>query len=441
MGNETNNAIVPRLRFPEFQDAGEWESMQLSKLGQTFGGLTGKSANDFDSGKPYVTYKQIFNDSRVDVSKCGFVTIATNENQNSLQYGDVLFTMSSETPDEIGYASVVLEILDEPIYLNSFCFAFRPFCLNSLRPEFSRYLFHSPIYRKTISELAQGITRYNISKTNFSNLELPIPSKTVEQNKIADCFFSIDDIITTQTQKIEVLKAHKKGLMQQLFPEKGETVPKLRFSEFQNKGEWREKTLGNFIESYRGGAPLTPSDFVTNSNYEIIPKKAINEGMWLNIENSTYCTEEFYKNNEQSVVDKTHLITTLRDLVPTGPTIGYIVKYNSEKIYILAQGVYGIKLKDTLVPDFLIHFSNTNKYRKLINAIMVGSTQVHVRNGDFFKIPICIPSRKEEQQKIANCLSSLDDLITAQSRKIETLKAHKKGLMQQLFPNTNDAYK
>ena len=103
-------------------------------------------------------------------------------------------------------------------------------------------------------------------------------------------------------------------------------VPKLRFPEFRGSGEWESAKIGDFIESYKGGAPLTPSDFINNSHYEVIPKKAITEGMWLkmDINNPTYCKECFYKSNLQSVVDSDYLITTLRDLVPSGPNIGYI---------------------------------------------------------------------------------------------------------------------
>jgi len=215
--------------------------------------------------------------------------------------------------------------------------------------------------------------------------------------------------------------------------EKRELKPKLRFSEFID--DWRIAKIGDFVESYKGGAPLTPSDFLPYSNYEVIPKKAISEGMWLKIdvEKPTYCKESFYKENLQSVVDNTYLITTLRDLVPSGPSIGYVVKYASKKNYILAQGVYGLKPNKTIIPDFLIHFSNTGKYRKMMQSVMVGSTQVHIRNGVYLDLSISVPIL-EEQQNIADCLSSIGDRITAETQKLDTLKAHKKGLMQQLFP-------
>ncbi len=208
---------VPEWRFPEFRDKGEWAKKTLGTIGQTVNGLSGKSGDDFGTGKPFVTYKQVFDCAWIDFSKCGRVKIVADERQNTLQRGDILFTTSSETPDEVGYASVLLNTPSEATYLNSFCFSLRPNCLQTLRSEFSCFLFHSPIYRKSVAVLAQGSTRFNISKSAFLKLCLPIPTEK-EQKKIASCLFSLDELITTQAKKIDTLKTHKKGLMQGLFP-------------------------------------------------------------------------------------------------------------------------------------------------------------------------------------------------------------------------------
>lgn len=271
--------------------------------------------------------------------------------------------------------------------------------------------------------------------------EIPIPfiENPKEQQKIASCLSSLDELLIAQKEKLELLKNHKKGLMQNLFPQEGETVPKFRFPEFENDGDWEEKIIGDFIESHKGGASLTPSDFVTQSTFEVIPKKAITAGGWLKLDklNPTYCSELFFNNNHQSIIDNSYLVTTLRDLVPSGPSIGYIVQYTGKNKMILAQGVYGLKVKKEILPEFLVQYSNTTHYRKLINAAMVGSTQVHIRNGEFFKIPITV-SLVDEQRKITSCLASLDRLISAQREKIDSLEFYKKGLMQGLFPKINN---
>ncbi|MCY1703696.1 restriction endonuclease subunit S [Deinococcus sp. SL84] len=207
---------VPRLRFPEFAEAGEWKEKRLGDIAQTLGGLTGKAGKDFGSGSPFVTYKQVFDYSSVDFSKCALVKVEDGERQNALEFGDILITMSSETPEEVGYASVVLQSPQQNTYLNSFCFLLRPM-KEEIDAGFSKYLFHSPPYRKAVVVLAQGVTRFNISKNRFLDLRLALPPLP-EQQHIAATLSSLDDLITAQADKIAALQEFKRGLMQGLFP-------------------------------------------------------------------------------------------------------------------------------------------------------------------------------------------------------------------------------
>lgn len=213
-------------------------------------------------------------------------------------------------------------------------------------------------------------------------------------------------------------------------------VPKLRFRDDDGLEfpSWHAKKIGDFVTSHKGGAPLKPSDFIKEGSFEVIPKKAISSGGHLNLDKAepTYCTADFFEKNQRSVVDKNYLITTLRDLVPSGPSIGYIVKFNNAKKYILAQGVYGIKISDVLLDKFLIQYSNTDNYRVLMQTMMVGSTQVHIRNSDFFKTRFCVPCL-DEQTKIANFLTAVDEKITHLTQKYDLLTQYKKGVMQKIF--------
>ena len=208
--------------------------------------------------------------------------------------------------------------------------------------------------------------------------------------------------------------------------------PKLRFKGFD--GDWNKNTIGNFVLNYKGGASLTPADFVEYSDCEVIPKKAISSGGLLQLDKvvPTFCTLEFFNSNQNYIVDSEYLITTLRDLVPSGPSIGYIVKYESNKKYILAQGVYGFRIKNDLNRDFLIQFSNTSKFRLHMQSIMVGSTQVHIRNQDYFSTELYTPSLIE-QTKIASFLSAVDEKISQLTKKHELLSQYKQGMMQKLF--------
>lgn len=208
----------PEIRFPEFIGTKEWTPKQLGFIGETFGGLSGKSAEDFGTGKPFVTYKQVFNSSEIDFSECALVQVSENEVQNSLQYGDILVTMSSETPDEVGYTAVVTNKNIPECYLNSFCFIYRLFDDESIDTKFLIYLFSNDAYRAAVVRIAQGITRFNISKTKFKEIELVIPENKKEQIKIAETLSSVDKQIAEYDKKIKALELHKKGLMQQLFP-------------------------------------------------------------------------------------------------------------------------------------------------------------------------------------------------------------------------------
>ena len=209
---------TPEFRFPGCCDTKEWDNSSLGAIGDTFGGLSGKSSDDFGSGSPFVTYKQVFDFSEVSIKDCSLVRIVESESQNKLEYGDVLVTMSSETPEEIGYTSVVTDKDIPECYLNSFCFIYRIFDKDSFDPRFLIYLFNCDTYRSSVIRIAQGITRYNISKTQFKDIMLSYPKDKSEQRAIAEVLYSADIQINKYVQKVNELEIQKKGLRQQLFP-------------------------------------------------------------------------------------------------------------------------------------------------------------------------------------------------------------------------------
>ncbi|WP_185264530.1 restriction endonuclease subunit S [Elizabethkingia anophelis] len=192
-----------------------WKKVRLGDLGYTFTGLSGKTKEDFGNGKRYIQYKQIFDSSKIAIENCGYVNVSENENQNSVKYGDIFFTISSETPDEIGMSSVLLEDVKN-VYLNSFCFGFRLNSFNEMIPEFARFLFRSKVVRNEIKKLAQGSTRYNMSKTELLKLEILLPS-IKEQKEISALLSSLDQKIQTEKAILEQLEMQKKYLLQQMF--------------------------------------------------------------------------------------------------------------------------------------------------------------------------------------------------------------------------------
>lgn len=197
------------------RDLPEWEEKKLGDVGITFNGLTSKTKEDFGDGKSYIQYMQIFSNSRIDITQFGLVKIIEGENQNRVKRGDIFFTTSSETPDEIGTASVLLDEVDE-VYLNSFCFGFRPNSIEELMPEFTQYLFRSLQFRKKIEKLAQGSTRFNMSKVELMKLSIQIPNNS-EQRKIASFLTALDKQVEAVTGRIDKMKQWKKGLLQKMF--------------------------------------------------------------------------------------------------------------------------------------------------------------------------------------------------------------------------------
>tara|TARA_Y100000385_G_C13077406_1_gene632123 strand:- start:950 stop:2245 length:1296 start_codon:yes stop_codon:yes gene_type:complete len=192
----------------------DWEEKKLGDIGKTFNGLTGKTKVDFGTGKPFIQYLQIANSSKINVSGCGKVLIKEDEKQNKIIYGDIFFTTSSEDTD-VGLASVLLDNVDE-MYLNSFCFGYRLDSFNVLFPEFASYLLRNQQLRKQIKKLAQGSTRYNMSKVQLMKERVTLPS-IKEQKKIANFLSSLDSKIELVSTQIEKTKAFKKGLLQQMF--------------------------------------------------------------------------------------------------------------------------------------------------------------------------------------------------------------------------------
>ena len=200
-------------RFPGFSE--KWEEKKLGNVGKIYNGLSGKNGEDFGDGEPFITYKQIFDKSEIDVQKFSLVNVGAGEKQNKAQFGDVFFTTSSETPGEVGFASVLLNKNISP-YLNSFSFGFRPNSIKELNPYFSKLFFRNSLFRKDVVKLAQGSTRYNISKVEFMKIKVFLPSAQ-EQQKIADFLTSVDNLIELKEKQITQAENWKKGLMQGLF--------------------------------------------------------------------------------------------------------------------------------------------------------------------------------------------------------------------------------
>lgn len=203
-------ASVPEIRFEGFE--GEWEEKKLVDIGYTYTGLSGKNKTDFGHGKGrYVTYMNVF--SNTIAKKENTEAIEVDHSQNNVQFGDVFFTTSSETPEEVGMSSVWLADCQDT-YLNSFCFGYRP--VIKVDNYYFAYLLRSTVIRKKIIFLAQGISRYNISKNKVMEISVPLPT-IEEQSQIGSYFQNLDKLISLQQQKINKLKNIKKACLDKMF--------------------------------------------------------------------------------------------------------------------------------------------------------------------------------------------------------------------------------
>lgn len=413
---------VPNLRFKEFSE--EWNNKLLSSFAtkitqkntdyKVTNVISNSAKNGLVSQKDYFD-KDIANQDNINgyyvINNGDFVYNPRKSNESP--YGPINRFSSTE-------AGVV-----SPLYL---CFSVN----HEVNDRYLEYYFKSSkwyqfIYRN--SDQGARHDRVSIRDVEFFKMKLNVPNYQ-EQEKIASFFSLIDKKIKLQTEKVEELKNYKKGIMQKMFPRNGETVPELRFAGFTNA--WEQRKLGDIIVKLTGGTSIAPDDY-QEEGVRTIPKGAVNSTGVADLSGSKNVTEQFFERNISSIVSTNNLVTSLRDLVPSAPNMGRIVRIVGEKEdFLMPQGVYKIQLNELTDENFVIAFSNSDRYRKIITSEKNGSTQVHIRNGEFLNIDISTPSF-EEQSKIGEYFYNLDNLITLHQCKLDALNEYKKGLLQQMF--------
>lgn len=412
--SEKNNKYTPNLRFPEF--SGEWEEKKLGEIGHTYTGLSGKSKEDFEKGNSkFITFMNVLNNVKIKSDIMGIVNIKDGERQNKVLNGDMLFNTSSETPEEVGFCSVYDLGEKNDVYLNSFCFGYRFKNQSEHYPLFLAYFFRSSYGRKLMHKMAQGVTRYNLSKENFNKTQVYFPLSLSEQQKIASCLSAMDDLIAAQAEKVEALKEKKAGLMQQLFPQNGETTPRLRFPEFT--GEWVEKNINDCFEFKQGvQCPVDLQALQKRDGYirfiRIIdltqsgepPRYIADPGLAHHI-----CKEDLF-------------------MVRYGSP--GLVGYGYEGI--IANNLFRLLPKFDMCTKFFKDIL-TALHKNIAALCGIGALPA-INFSTLGLLRISLPPTIAEQQKIADCLSALDDQIAAETEKLTALKDYKKGLMQQLFP-------
>lgn len=426
MSEQTTKTPMPKLRFPEFRDAENWSKEQLDQLYsfKVTNSLSRDKLNYEHGSVKNIHYGDIHTkfSTLFDIQKEIVPFINPSEPLDKIKQdcycieGDMVFADASEDLEDIGKSIEVVNLNNEKLLSGLHTLLARQIS-QKLIVGFGGYLFKSKHIRKQIQKESQGAKVLGISAGRLSAIDVCYPSDQEEQQKVVDCLSSIDQLIAAQTKKIDALKVHKKGLMQQLFPLDGETVPKLRFPEFKDAGEWEEKTLSQVAKYENGKAH--EQDITEFGQYVVVNSKFI----------STDGEVKKYTNQGNCLAKKDDILMVLSD-VPNGRAIAKCFVVNADNLYTVNQRICKITPTKAL-SKILFYLINRSPYFLDFDD---GVKQTNLKNDDVLNCPILLPADILEQQKIADCLTSLDDLITAQIQKLETLKNHKKGLMQQLFP-------
>lgn len=428
MSGHEKRPLVPRLRFPEFRDAGEWITVELGKLSRLLTERVGST-----TCTPYTIISGVGLISQEE--KLGR-TIAGNSLKNYLvlQYNDFAYNKSATKAYPQGF--IALYTGDERAAVPNSIFTCFRVNQNQAIPTFLDALFTSNLHGKWLrARIAVGARAHGslqVSDDDLMATPVPLPNGTnslEEQQKIADCLSSLDNLIAAEIQKLETLKTHKKGLMQQLFPREGETVPRLRFPEFQNAGEWEEVALGEIAEIKLG--KMLDSKKHTSGN--LLPYLNNLSVRWNDVDTSNL--PKMYFDNDE--LDRFGL--RAGDVVVCeGGEPGRSAVWDGRLPNLKFQkAIHRVRFNVPFEPHLLVFYLQSIADTPRFEMLFTGGGIKHLTGETFSRLKIPMASHAE-QQHIANYLCSLEELITAQTQKIDALKTHKKGLMQQLFPTLDE---
>lgn len=401
---------VPPLRFSEFDNMGAWQREELQRLASPVKDKATGSDNEDAltlSGEmglvPQGDYfgKQI---SGENVSR--YIKIVRDD-----------FVYNDRTTKASKFGSIKrLTSTDggivSPIYK---CFRFK----GSQNPDFWNYYFEAQVHEAQLGGLVnEGARagRFNISIDKFLSVNVWKPSAP-EQERIAECLASLDALIEAETEKLDALKDHKQGLMLDLFPVKGETLPKRRFPEFQDPEGWVAKPLGE-IADYENGKAYE-KDIEEDGNFVVVNARFI----------STDGEVRKYSNERYCIASKGDVLMVLSDL-PKGRALAKCFLVDEDEKYAVNQRVSRLTAHSI---DSIFLFYALDRHPFLL-AFNDGLNQTHLSKGSVLECPIAFPLDEKEQAKIVASLKAVDEQIRSQIQKVERLKDHKQGLLQQLFP-------
>lgn len=398
----------------------DWSVKQIGKIGYTYSGLTGKGKNDFGKGNSrYITFLNVLNNPVLRTDIFEKVSISDGEHQNLALKGDLFFNTSSETPEEVGICALLND--DVPsLYLNSFCFGYR-LTDQEVDGLFLSYFFRSKAGRDIMTMLAQGATRYNLSKESFNKTLIAFPPFD-EQKKIADALSGVDDMIGALDEAIAKKRQIKVGLMQQLL------TGKTRLPGFS--GEWREVELKEFGYMIRGvsykpeDSSLKPED----GYVRLLRSNNIQEGKmvysdYVYVKSANVADYQYMKDGDILIC----MANGSKQLV------GKAARLTRAGVYTFGAFMGVFRCNDVTICPFVGELLKTGSYRKLLDDILTGSAINNLNAAAVESLKFFVPSDSQEQRAIAEVLCKADDEINWLEGQREKYRLIKQGMMQELL--------
>jgi type I restriction enzyme, S subunit len=408
---EATPALMPKLRFPEFQGE-EFRDVRLGDVTEESGSRNGHKH----------TAASVMGVTKAD----GIVPMEARLIAADIaRYKLVQNEWFAYNPMRLNIGSIAQwkgkrEILVSPDYVVFKCISEDE---SGINPAYFDQFKRTNAWDDFVTEGGDGSVRVRIYYKDIARLRLALPSPT-EQKKIAKCLTSVDELIAAHARKLHALKTHKKGLMQQLFPREGETEPRLRFPEFQNAGEWETMALKDIAEIRSGSTPLRSNqEFFAEGSIPWVKTTDLNNSLIFETEEKVTPKARARVNPEGSVL--VAMYGGFNQIGRTGCLSVPAATNQAISVLVLDRAV--------ALPIYVLAWLNA----KVGNWKRIASSSrkdPNITGSDVAKFPITLP-KTQEQQRIADCLTALENLITAQAQKLTALKTHKKGLMQQLFPS------
>ena len=404
MAKQKKSVVVPRLRFPAFRNADGWQLVPLGQAGQFLRGLTYGAGDVSGSGILVLRSTNIQKGELVLEKDLVFVG-KTCAPDLVLRRGDVAICMSNGSKALVGKSAEYKGGYAGSLTVGAFCSIFRA------TVPFAKIAFSTERYADFVALAIGGGNINNLKNSSLEAFEFALPEDPAEQQKVADCLTSLDELITAQGRKVEALKIYKRGLMQQLFPREGEPLPRLRFPEFRDAPEWEPKTLGDACRM-QAGKFVAATDIKEQNAGELFPCYG---GNGLRGFTTTHTHEGIFPliGRQGALCGNTKLATG---------------RFHATEHAVVATPSRGVEVV------WLYYLLDLLK----LNRFATGQAQPGLSVDVLEKVSVTIPNNEPEQQGIARCLTSLDALITAEIQKLEALKNHKKGLLQQLFPSPEE---